>query len=376
MKTLWSLILIVSMVFILGACNGSSESNAEVEGSNAETNEEETNAGNDVEETNAGNNAEEANSNNEETVTLNLSTPDPDSSSITVAAEEFAKVVNEKSEGSIEIEVHANGTLYGADPSAGVRQLGEGSIDMLVLSTSLYANFKPEFSAISIPYIFDDGDQFLSFLNEEPGDKLLDSISDLGIEGLGYWTRDFRQITNSRNPINEPEDLEGLSLRVPNNPLWVEFFQGTGAVTTPMDFGEVYNALQLKTIDGQENPVDVALATNFYEVQDYLTISNHMADGWIVGINDEKFNELSSSQQQILTDASNELQGWKWDFDQGEFASTVEELESEGMEVNELTPEQQQLFVDVSIEAYPEFKEVIQNDEFFTEVLDFVGKSE
>ncbi|MDQ0254151.1 tripartite ATP-independent transporter DctP family solute receptor [Evansella vedderi] len=314
--------------------------------------------------------------NGDSKVTFNLSTPDPDSSSITVAAKEFAEVVSEKSGGTIQINVHANGTLYGADPSAGIRQLGEGSIDMLVLSTSLYANFKPEFSAISIPYLFDDSDQFFSFLNGEPGDKLIESISDLGIKGLGYWTRDFRQITNSRNPIYEPEDLRGLRLRVPNNPLWVEFFKGTGAVTTPMDFGEVYNAMQLGTIDGQENPVDVALATKFYEVNDYLTISNHMADGWIVGINDDKFNSLSSEQQQILLDATKELQSWKWDYDQGQFQTTVDTLVSEGMEVNELTPEQQQLFVEVSMEAYPKFKELIKNDEFFAEVLEFVGKSE
>ena len=314
--------------------------------------------------------------NSAEKVTFNLSTPDPDESSVSLAAKEFAKVVGEKSNGSIEIKVHPNGTLYGGDPSAAVKQLGAGSLDMLVLSTSLYANFEPKFSAISIPYLFDDKDQFVSFLEGDLGTELLDSVSNLDIQGLGYWTRDFRQITNSKRPITKPEDLEGVKLRVPNNPLWVEFFKGAGAVTTPMDFGEVYNALQLKTIDGQENPIGVVTSAKIYEVQEYLTISNHMADGWLVGINQEKFDSLTEEQQQILTETSKEIQGWALDYDKKEAESAIEFLEGEGVKVNELTSEQQQLFVEVSKKAYPTFKGLVKDEQFFTKVLEFVGKSE
>jgi TRAP-type transport system periplasmic protein len=311
-----------------------------------------------------------------EKVTLNISTPDPDAASVSVAAKEFAKVVKEKSNGSIEIKVHPNGTLYGGDPSAAVKQLGAGSLDMLVLSTSLYANFKPQFSAVSIPYLFDDKEQFVSFLNSDLGSDLLANVSDLDIQGLGYWTRDFRQITNSKRPITKPEDLEGVKLRVPNNPLWVEFFKKTGAVTTPMDFGEVYNALQLGTIDGQENPVGVVTSAKLYEVQDYFTVSNHMADGWVVGINQKKFDSLSEEQQKILTEATEEIQGWALDYDENEAESAIKLLEDEGVKVNELTSDQQQLFVEVSKEAYPTFKGLVKDDEFFSKVLEFVGKSE
>src|SRR5699024_3229199 len=132
------------------------------------------------------------------------------------------------------------------DASAAVNQLGEGSLDMLVLSTSIYANFEPKFNAMSVPYLFDDNEQFISYLNSDLAEELLSDLNqNLGITGLGYWSREFRQITNSSNPIEEPSDLEGLSLRVPNNPLWVEFFEGAGANPSPMDFSEVYNALQL-----------------------------------------------------------------------------------------------------------------------------------
>ncbi|MFG6147472.1 DctP family TRAP transporter solute-binding subunit [Halobacillus sp. B23F22_1] len=342
-QLLW--VLVVVSVLVLAACGNSEEAGSEAEGSSGD-----------------------------EKVSFKLSTPDPEESNVTVAAEEFAKVVEEKSDGSIEISVHPNGTLYGGDPSAAVKQLGAGSLDMLVLSTSLYANFEPRFSAISVPYLFDDEEQYTSFLNGDLGNELLDSVSELDIQGLGYWARDFRQITNSKHPIEEPADLDGLKLRVPNNPLWVEFFKGGGTATTPMDFGEVYNALQLGTIDGQENPLGVISSAKMHEVQDYLTISNHMADGWLVGLNQEKYDSLSDEQKQVLEEATQEVQDWSIDYNAEQAESIIETLEEEGMEVNELTEEQQQQFIELSQEAYPAFEEVIEDEEFFNEVLKAVGK--
>lgn len=307
-------------------------------------------------------------------ITLNLSTPDPESSSITAAAKQYAKVINEKSNGTIEIKVYPNGSLYGADPSAAVKQLGAGTIDMLALSGSLYANFKPTFNVISIPYLFDNSDQFLSYLNGDPGQQLLSSVGTLNIKGLGLWTRSFRQITNSKKAIQSPDDLKGMRLRVPNNPIYIAFFKACGASPTPMAFGEVYNALQLKTIDGQENPVDVPMSSKFYEVQKYLTISNHMADAWVVGMNTAKFSKLTSDQQKLLTDTAKEIQTWKVDYDKTQDQSAIDTLKSKGMTVNELTSENQQKFISVSKQLYTQFKALIKDDTFFDTTLKFVGK--
>ncbi len=172
--------------------------------------------------------------------TFNLSTPDPDSAEITVAARKFAELVGAKTGGQVEGKVFPNGQLYGADPSAAVRQLSGGSLDMLLLSTSLYANFNPKFTAVSVPYLFDDTPQLRSYLAGPIGQELLGDLNGIGIKGLGLWQRPFRQMTNSRKPITGPQDLAGMKFRVPNNPLWVEFFGKAGAVPTPMAFGEVY----------------------------------------------------------------------------------------------------------------------------------------
>lgn len=311
----------------------------------------------------------------EKAISLNLSVPDSDTSSVTVAAQEFAKQLNEKSEGKLDVKVFPNGSLYGGDGSAAIKQLGSGSLDMLVLAGSLYANFKPEYNVVSVPYLFDDFDQLVSYVNGDIGKELLNSVSDLGIEPLSMWTRSFRQITNSKRPITEPDDLKGVILRVPNNPLWVEFFTACGATSTPMSFSEVYNALQLKTLDGQENPVDVPVSSKFYEVQKYITMSNHMADTWVVGMNSNKFKSLPEDMQKLIQETAQQMQQWKIDYDTAEDAKALETLQENGMELNELTPEGQQKFVDVSKGLYEStFRGLVQNDDLFDRTLEFVGK--
>jgi tripartite ATP-independent transporter DctP family solute receptor len=306
--------------------------------------------------------------------TFTLSTPDPDNSEITVAAKRFAEIVATRTNGEVEIKVFPNGQLYGGDPSAAVRQLSAGSLDMLLLSTSLYANFNPKFTAISIPYLFDDTKQLRAYLAGPQGNELIADLNKIGITGLDLWTRPFRQMTNSRKAITSPKDLEGMKFRVPNNPLWVEFFKKMGAAPTPMAFGEVYNALQLKVVDGQENPINIPVTAKFFEVQKYATLSNHMADGWVLGINPAKFNALPEAQHKALRDAAVEAEEWKVKNDEADAEKSIALLKEKGMEVNALTPDQQKAFVAVAKELFPRFAELVKDQAFFDATLTFVGK--
>ena len=145
-------------------------------------------------------------------------------------------------------------------------------------------------------------------------------------------------------PIEKPEDLAGLKFRVPNNPLWVEFFKKLGAAPTPMAFAEVYNALQLKVVDGQENPISVPLAAKFFEVQGFVSITNHMADAWVLGINPAKFDALTDAEKTAIIEAAKETEAWKAENDAASAETTIKELEGHGMKVNRLTPEQQAAF--------------------------------
>ena len=107
---------------------------------------------------------------------------------------------------------------------------------------------------------------------------------------------------------------------MPNNPLWVEFFGKMGAAPTPMAFAEVYNALQLKVVDGQENPVNVPVSAKFFEVQNYLTLSNHIADGWVLGINPARYEALSDAHKTAIAEAAVETEAWKAENDAADIA--------------------------------------------------------
>jgi tripartite ATP-independent transporter DctP family solute receptor len=306
--------------------------------------------------------------------TFNLSTPDPDDSEITLAAKKFAEIVAAKTGGQVEVKVFPNGQLYGGDPSAAVRQIAGGSLDMLLLSSSLYANFNPKFTAISVPYLFDDNVQLRAYLAGPLGQELLADLNGIGIKGVSLWQRPFRQMTNSRRAIYQPQDLAGMKFRVPNNPLWMEFFGKLGAVPTPMAFGEVYNALQLKVVDGQENPINIPVTAKFYEVQKFATLSNHMADGWVLAINPAKFAALSDAERQALQAASVEAEAWKAANDAADATKSVEFLKSKGVQVNSLSADQQKAFVAVSKQLFPRFAALVKDQAFFDKTLTFVGK--
>ena len=306
---------------------------------------------------------------------ITIAVPDPESSYIYQAAQEFADRASEYSEGTLEFTVSGNGSLYGGDTAAGIKQLSAGSLQMLILASSVYASFEPGYNVISVPYMFDDQQQLLDYLNSDTGKELMNRVSDMGITTVGSWTRSFRKITNSKNPVNKPEDLKGMVLRVPNNALYVEFFGACGAVTTPMNFSEVYNALQLNTLDGQENPVDVPFSNKFYEVQKYISGTEHMADAWLVGINSAVFDGLSEKQQEAITKAGEEVQQWNVDFMEKEDETALQTLLDNGMEYNEISEEDRQEFVKVSQSCYDKFKELIGDDELFDATTEFCGKN-
>lgn len=297
--------------------------------------------------------------------TLTLSTPDADTSEITLAAKKFAEIVSTKTNGELTIKVFPNGTLYGGDPSAGVKQLAGGSLDMLLNSTSLYATFNPKFTAIAIPYQFRDIEQLRAYLDSDLGQELQSDLGNIGIKGVDLWPRPLRQITNSKLPITSPADMKGMKLRVPNNPLWVEFFGAMGAAPTPMAFAEVYNALQLKVVDGQENPINVPVSAKLYEVQTYATISNHIADAWVLGINPARYDGLSDDFKAALNDAAKETEAWKAENDAADIEKSLATLKANGMEVNELTDDQRKAFVNIAASLEEKFSALVKDQSFF-----------
>lgn len=306
-------------------------------------------------------------------ITLRLGVGDPAASAVGVTAEHFAEEVAEASDGRITIETFPDGTLFGGDQNAAVNLLGNGTLDATLISTSVYASFEPRMNALSLPYLFTDVEEFASYLEGEPGQELLGALDKLGIHGAALMTRTPRHTTNSVRPIEMPEDFDGIKLRVPQNDLWVKFFGSLGANPTPMDFKEVYTALQLGTIDGQENPLEVPVANKFFEVQDYLSLTGHISDGYVLGFNKETWDALDEDAQAILTEAAAKTAKFKTQYDNDEAEKTLATLEEGGVAINELAPEGQEAFQEAAMKIYPEVEDLIGAD-FVASSLEFLGR--
>jgi TRAP-type transport system periplasmic protein len=308
------------------------------------------------------------------TVKLQLSIPDPITSSVGVTAQHFADQVKDKSAGKIVVTVIPNGTSFGGDQAAAVTRLQSGSLDGLILSTSVYATTYPKMNAISIPYLFADTKQEAAYLAGEPGKALLTDLAAQKTKGLALLTRTAREVTNSQKPITAPADLKGLKIRVPGNALWTDFFGSLGASPTTMAFSEVFTGLQTGTIDGQENPVEVPLANKLYEVQKYLSMTNHINDAFILALSDQKWSSLSADQQSILQAAADETAQYKTSYDEDQATKAVTELKAQGMQVNDLTPAGLAEFRQASKALYPKFSDLI-GKEFFDTTINFASKS-
>jgi tripartite ATP-independent transporter DctP family solute receptor len=299
---------------------------------------------------------------------VQLSIPDPLTSSVGVSAQHFADQVKKTSNGSVVVTVVPNGTSFSGDQNAAVTRLQGGSLDALILSTSVYASVVPEMNAISIPYLFDDTKEEAAFLAGEPGDVLKEKLKEKNTVALSFLTRTGRQITNSERPIEQPSDLKGLKIRVPGNPLWTDFFGKLGASPTTMAFSEVFTGLQTGTIDGQENPIEVPWTNKFSEVQKYVSLTHHINDAWVLALSSKKWDSLNEDQKKILTDASVETATFKTEYDAEQSEKQLAELTAKGMKANEPTAAGLEQFKAVSKSLYPEFSKLI-GKEFFDQAI-------
>jgi TRAP-type transport system periplasmic protein len=302
---------------------------------------------------------------------LRLAVPDPADSSVGRAATRFAELVNEKTGGEVTIQVFPDGVLFGKDQNAAINQLGSGALDGLILATSVYASFEPKMNAISLPYLFSNYDQLKAYLAGEPGQELLTSLDRLNIKGLGFFLRTFRDVTTRDRAITKAEDFKGLTLRTPNNPLFVRLFQALGANPTPMAFSEVYSALQLKAIDGQENPVEVPYNNRLYEVQGQLNLTQHLADSFLLGLSSTAWAKIPEEHQDAVQEAAKLMIS---EHDAEEIRQEEEiigKLKEKGMQVNDFADGELEKVQEIARGIYGEFEDKIGAD-FMQKSIDFV----
>ena len=314
MKKLIALLLAVVMVFALAACGGSTASKAN------------------------------------DKITINIGHSDTTQNLIHISLEHFAAAVNERTNGKVEVVIHAAEEL-GSNKEM-IEMVKMGNLDAMMLPSGQQADFCPKFKALSLPFLFSDYDHVYKVLDGELGEELLGGLEENNLIQLAYWENGLRQFTNNKRAIEKPEDLQGLKFRTPEDQLTMAIFSAYGASAAPFAFSELYLALQQGTFDGQENPVSNIYANNFQDVQKYLTMVNYQYQPKDMLFSLKVWNTYPEDVQKVLLECAKEFGAEHRQAIRDNEATYLAELEAAGMEVG--YPDVQP-FIDQAQSVYEDF---------------------
>lgn len=264
-------------------------------------------------------------------------------------AEEFAKRMNEKSDGAVNIEVYEFGGL-GSETDQ-VEQLQSGTVEMAVMSPGFTGNMVKEGQIFALHFLFPDSvEKTQQILNDSEAlnTDLREKYEEHSISPLSFWTEGAMQWTSSKE-ITEPADFENFKMRTQTSPLILESYKAYGAEPTPMSWSELYTALDRGTVEGQENPIFFIGDASFHEVQDYMTLSNHNNYVAMTTVNTDWYEGLNDEMKTMVDETTQEMQEWVFEEQKKqneEYLQTIKEDTENPTEIVELTDEQRQMFKD------------------------------
>ena len=254
-----------------------------------------------------------------------------------IRAQEAAARIKEKTGGRVEIQIFPNSQL-GSDTDT-LSQLRTGAVEFFTLSGLILSTLVPVASINGIGFALKDYGQVWPAMDGALGAFVRAEIARRGLYAFAkQWDNGYRQITSSTKPIRTPEDLSGFKIRVPVSPLWTSMFQAFGASPTGINFNEVYSALQTHIVDGQENPLAIIDTAKLYEVQKYLSVTNHMWDGFWFLANRRAWDTLPADARSIVETEMNAAAIAERD-DVAKLNATLQgSLKSHGMEFVDTEP--------------------------------------
>lgn len=256
------------------------------------------------------------------------------------AAVKFKEEVEANSDGRIEVQLYPNEQL-GAEMDV-INSIQLGTADITITGESLQ-NWAPKAAMMAVPYAFRDSEHLHAAVSGEIGDQIEAQIAErANLVPLAWFERGPRHLTSNR-PIEQPDDLDGIRLRVPNVPLFVDTWEALGARPTPMAFSEVFTSLQQSTIEAQENPLSLIESASFDEVQDYVNLTGHVRSWIYVVIGRNKLESMPEDLQEVIFDAADTMQAHEAELFAADEERLRQDLEERGME-----------FVEVDIDAFTE----------------------
>ena len=269
----------------------------------------------------------------------------------------FKDYVEKTSKGRIVIDLYPNAQI------GGERQMLEGmtlgTVEMAMLSPGIAGSLAPKFQVLDLPYLFKNRKAAYKTLDGELAVVLNSQLTPKGVRLVCFAENGFRQITNNKKVIKTPADLKGMKVRVQPIPAHIELFKAFGANPTPIDFGELYTALLQKTVDAQENSVPLIYSSKLYEVQKYLSMTDHVYAPSALFISDGFYKRLPADLQKIIMDAGKKFREASRTNQQKASQELIKELEAKGVQVHYLTDAEKKAFMDAAKPVYKKMEPVL-----------------
>lgn len=284
------------------------------------------------------------------------------------AGKVFKKVAEEASGGSLQINLFDNNQL--GDDRVVIEGTIFGDIDIAVSSTSPMATIFPDFYLFDAPYLFLSTPGAYAGLDSATGKKILADMEPKGLRGLGFWENGFRNFTNNKVAVKVPADAAGMKIRTMENEIHLAAWKALGTNPTPMAFTELFTAMQQGTVDGQENPLGIIDGNKFQEVQEYLSMTQHVYTPYILCMNAEKYASLSDAHKAAIDKAAAESTEYQRNRSQELEKEIKVRFASTGV-VIDLTDAEKKAWQDVIVKAkiFDLVKEKMANPAYLDEML-------
>lgn len=287
---------------------------------------------------------------------------------VSAGVKKFSELVAARSGGKIQVEEYPSNQL-GTEQQQ-TQALRGGTQEMQSPATTSLVGLVKELGVLDFPFAVGSYPQGFALVDGPLGDSLIRKLPEKGLIALAFWDLGFRNVTNSQRPIARLEDFQGLKFRVIPNPVFMETFKALKAYPMPLSFRDLYTALEIRAVDGQENPFNVIRSNKFYEVQKYVSATNHVYASNIILVSGIFWNKLSATEQRILREAALEARDYQRKVSVAGEQEAVDELKKAGMTYNDVAPAEQERMrqavqptIDRFISTYdPEIQELYRSE--------------
>ena len=269
---------------------------------------------------------------NNVTLKLGFSTNEEDPRAL--GAKQFKEEVESKTNGAVTIEIYPSGQLGGDADLINSISLDSGTVDIIITDASNFATYEPKMGISALPFQFADFEEAWAFMDRDVEAEAEAGLIPQNMRVLAHYCNGFRCVTNSKGPVESPDDMKGMLIRTPENPVIMATMTAMGANPQPLAFNELYQALKQGTYDAQENPIPVIYNNNLYEVQAYLSVTNHIYSGMCFTIAESSWNKLSADQQAIVEAAAKASADYDRELNKQMTDDLVSSLEQAGMKIN------------------------------------------